>query len=297
MSPSMWAQGQDRAALLGVALMVAVSAMMAVDSVIVRYLSPGVHPFVMGFTRASFGLLAVLPWILARRNILQTNYRFRHLLGAVLKLAALICFFFAFASASLADVTAIAFTAPVFVTIGAWFYLSESPRASRIVAVIAGFAGVLIVLRPGQAEGVPAGLLFALAGAILTAVIQLILKRMSAHDSTETLVAWNLILTVPIALLPALLVWSTPTPVEWLLLAFQGVMGAFNMMLATKAFALAEASLIAPVDFLRLPFVALLGYLIFSQTVPVSTWIGGALIIAATPLMARSGRRRAGDAA
>ena len=105
MSPSMWAQGQDRAALLGVALMVAVSAMMAVDSVIVRYLSPGVHPFVMGFTRASFGLLAVLPWILARRNILQTNYRFRHLLRAVLKLAALICFFFAFASAPLADVT------------------------------------------------------------------------------------------------------------------------------------------------------------------------------------------------
>ncbi|MCB1971495.1 MAG: DMT family transporter [Geminicoccaceae bacterium] len=297
MSLNAWTKSEDRAAYLGVGLMAIVSGMMAIDSVIVRYLSPEVHPFTMGFTRACFGLLAVLPWIVRRRDILSTNFRFRHFLRAVLKLAALILFFFAFASAPLADVTAIAFTSPIFVILGAWLFLSESPRFMRIVAVMIGFAGVLIVLRPGQAAGIPAGLLFALAGALLTAVIQLILKRMSAHDSTETLVAWNLILTVPIALLPALLVWSTPTPVEWLLLAFQGVMGAFNMMLATKAFALAEASLIAPVDFLRLPFVALLGYLIFSQTVPVSTWIGGALIIAATPLMARSGRRRAGDAA
>ncbi|WP_172292035.1 DMT family transporter [Pseudoruegeria sp. HB172150] len=283
---------QDHAPLLGAALMMVVSGMMAVDSIIVRYLSPDVHPFIMGFTRASFGLLVVLPWILRRRGMLKSNYRFLHFVRAALKLASLILFFIAFASAPLAEVTAIAFTSPIFVTLGAWLFLSERPNAARVAAVLLGFAGVLIVLRPGQSEEVPSGLVFAIAGAVLTAVIQLILKDMSSKDRTETLVAWNLILTAPIAAIPALFVWSNPTPTEWALLALQGVMGAFNMMLATKAFSLAEASLIAPFDFLRLPFVALLGYLIFAQSVPLSTWIGGSVIFAASLLMARSARRR-----
>ena len=291
MVPKAWAVAQDRNALLGIALMVLVSAMMAVDSVLVRLLSPGVHPFVMGFTRALFGLAIIVPWIIRRKEILKTEYRSVHVVRAALKLAALVCFFFAFAAAPLADVTAIAFTSPIFVTLGAWIFLSESPQASRILAVVIGFAGVLVILRPGQAS-MPPGLVFALAGAVLTAAIQLILKKMAARDASETLVAWNLILTVPIAAVPALLVWSTPTPFEWAILAVQGMLGAVTMFLATRAMALAEASLITPFDFFRLPFVALLGYLIFAQAVPVSTWVGGTIIFVASLLMARSARRR-----
>ena len=285
-------QGSDRAAYLGAFYMMVVSAIMAIDSVIVRLLSPEVHPFIMGFTRAGFGLLAVLPWILRRRSMLATHYRARHFVRAALKLASLIAFFYAFASAPLADVTAIAFTSPIFVFLGAWLLLGEQPRRARLIAMAIGFVGVLIVVRPGQAGELPPGLWFALAGALLTAVIQLLLKDMSATDSTETLVAWNLILMVPIAAVPALLVWSNPSPAAWGFLALQGVMGAFNMMLATKAFSLAEASLIAPFDFLRLPFVALLGWLLFSQPVTASTLIGGTVIFLATLLMARSAGRR-----
>lgn len=286
------AVGQDRSALLGVALMLLVSALMAVDSVLVRLLSDSVHPFVMGFTRALFGFLAVVPWLVTKRGILQSEYRFLHFLRAVLKLGALVSFFYAFALASLADVTAIAFTSPIFVTVGAWLFLGEKLLALRIVAVAIGFAGVVFVLKPGQDSGIPVGLLFALSGAVLTAAIQLILKPMTAKDSSETLVSWNLILLVPIAAVPAIFVWVTPSPTEWAILAIQGVLGALSMTLATKAFSLADASLITPFDFLRLPFVAVMGYLIFSETVPVTTWIGGAVIFFATLLMARSARRR-----
>jgi len=285
--------GQDRSALIGVALMLVVSGLMAVDSVLVRLLSDSVHPFIMGFTRALFGLLSVAPWLLARRGILKTEYRFRHFLRAVLKLAALVSFFYAFALASLADVTAIAFTSPIFITLGAWMFLGERLMALRIVAIAIGFAGVIIVVRPGQEAGIPIGLLFALAGAVLTAAIQLILKPMTAKDSSETLVAWNLILMVPIAAVPAFFFWSAPSLGEWGILALQGVLGALAMGLATKAFSLADASLITPFDFLRLPFVALLGFVIFSETVPATTWIGGAVIFVATLLMARSARRKA----
>lgn len=276
----------------GVVLMMLVSAMMAIDSVIVRALADSVHPFAIAFTRGFFGLVFFLPWMLAHKGILKSHYRFRHVLRAALKLAALISFFFAFARSPLADVTAIAFTSPIFVTIGAWLFLSEQPRATRIVAVVIGFAGVLILLRPGHSDGIDPGLVFALSGAVLTAVIQLILKPMSARDSTETLVAWNLIVTVPLAAIPAAFVWSMPSWEDWALLALQGFLGAVSMAMATRAFALAEASLIVPFDFLRLPLVALLGYLFFAQVVPVTTWIGGAIIFSSSLLMARSARAR-----
>lgn len=272
--------------------MMLASALGAVDAVLVRQLAPGVHPFVMGFTRALFGLLVLLPWILSRPGILQSNYRMRHILRAALKLASLLAFFVAFAQAPLANVTAIAFTAPIFVTIGAWVFLAERPRALRIAAVAVGFVGVLIVLNPGREAGISTGLLFAVLGALLTALIQLILKPMSGRDRTETLVAWNLIVTVPIAAIPAAFVWTTPSLTEWLLLALQGALGAVAMACVTRAFYFAEASLIGPVDFLRLPFVAALGYLFFGQVVAMTTWIGGIVIFVATILMARSTRPR-----
>ena len=198
----------------------------------------------------------------------------------------------AFATAPLADATAIAFTAPIFVTLGAWIFMSERPRALRVAAMAAGFAGVLLVLRPGQGGGIPIGLVFALIGALLMASILLLLKPMTARDRTETLVAWNLVATVPIAAVPAIFFWAAPSAWEWTLLAAQGVLGAVNMALVTRAFALAEASLLVPIDFLRLPVVAALGYVIFAQEVPLSTWIGGTVIFGATLLMARSARSR-----
>jgi drug/metabolite transporter (DMT)-like permease len=294
MTRSAFHSDRDKSALVAVGLMMIVAALGAIDAVIVRKVSPELHPFMIGFTRALFGCLAFLPFILMRPRILRSQFRFLHALRAALKLASLIAFFFAFAQAPLADVTAIAFAAPIFVSMGAWVFLAESPRRLRVIAVIVGFVGVLLVLRPGQGEAVPLGLLFALAGALLTAVIQLMLKPMTGRDRPETLVAWNLIVTVPIAAIPALLVWMQPDLITWGLLILQGVLGALNMGLVTKAFSMAEASLLVPIDFLRLPFVAVLGYLMFGQIVPLSTWLGGAAIFVATILMARSARVRRG---
>ena len=140
----------DRAAVVAVGLMLLAALFGAIDAVIVRQVSPDIHPFVIGFTRSVFGLIVVLPWILSRPAMLRSSYRFRHVLRAALKLASLVAFFAAFALAPLADVTAIAFTAPIFVTLGAWIFLSERPRAMRVLAVALGFLGVVFVLRPGH---------------------------------------------------------------------------------------------------------------------------------------------------
>lgn len=286
--PSATDAARDRAALIGVVLMLLVAVINAADAVIVRLLAKEVHPFIIALTRTSFGLIAILPWILSRPAMLRTQYRVMHVLRAALKLASLIAGFFAVALAPLADVTAIGFAAPLFVTVGAWFLLGEAPRPVRILAVVLGFIGVVVVLKPNWAMGLQAvspALAIALLAAFLVAVIQIMLKFMSRRDGTDTLVAWNLIVSVPLALIPAMLVWQMPSAWHWGLLALQGALGALNQTAVTRAFQLADASLVAPIDFLRLPFVAILAFSLFGEVAGISTWIGAAIIFVASMLM------------
>lgn len=274
---------------LATALMAIVALLTAIDAAIVRLLANEVHPFVIAFSRSLFGLLAVLPWIIRRVELRASPYRWLHAIRAGMKLLALVSFFVAFANAPLAEVTAISFTTPVFLTLGGWLLLGEGMVLSRALALLVGFGGMLLIIRPGP-EGLSIALLFALAGALITAAIQLILKRMSMRDTTDRLVAWNLLTMVPLALGPAIIFWSTPSLAQLALLIAQGLLGALNMTLVTRAISLVDVSHIAPLDFLRLPLVAALAYLMFGEIPEVSTWIGAAVIFGATMLVAGTTR-------
>ena len=291
------AQPRSGRVVLAVVCAAGGAALAAFDAVIVRALAGGVHPFVIGFFRAAFGALAVLPLVIRRPQVLRTGFPLsQHALRAGLKLVAMVAFFAAFSRGALTDVTAIAFTSPVFVVLGAALVLGERLGPLRIAALLLGLAGALVIVGPSP-EGFGAGLslsmAFALSGAVMQAVIQLMLKSMSAGDSTATLVVWNLLLTVPLALLLALPVWTMPDAGQLGLLALQGVLGAACMALMTHAFSLADASIIAPLDFLRLPLVALLAYAFFAEIARPATLIGGALICLAALIASRaSGRAR-----
>lgn len=280
---------------LAVGLAAMAAALAAVDAAIVRALGGSVHPFVIGFFRATFGALAVLPWIVVRPGVLRTAFPLRqHALRAGLKLLALVSFFAAFSYGQLTDVTAIAFTSPIFVVIGGAVMLGERLKLPTIIAVLASFVGALLIIRPDG--GLTIGMGFALIGAMLTALIQLMLKSMSSGDRTDTLVVWNLLLTAPMGLIPALLFWTTPTLWEGGLLVVQGVLGAANMSLMTHAFSLAPATIVAPVDFLRLPLVAAMAYMIFGEVAGPWTWLGGAIICGSALLASRSLRAVAPEA-
>lgn len=282
---------------LAFAMMVLATLLAGMDAVIVRLLAKEVHPLIIGLFRAGFGLMIVLPWIVAKVDLRASPYRALHVLRAGVKLAALLCGFVAYAHAPLADVTAISFTMPIFLTIGAWLFLNEQIGLPRVLGIVAGFVGIVIIIRPGAMAFDP-WLLPALAGAVLTAVIQLMLRRMAQRDTTDRLVAWNLLAMVPLAMVIALPVWETPSLGQLGLLALQGVLGAVSMTLITRAYAMAEASFLAPLDFLKLPVVALLALLFFAEVAPLTTWIGAALVFAATMLAAggeRFNRKRIDD--
>lgn len=274
---------------LAIVLMMIVALLTAMDATIVRLLANQVHPFLIGFFRSLFGLLAVLPWIIRRVDLTGSPYRWLHAIRAGMKLLALVSFFVAFANAPLAEVTAISFTAPIFLTLGGWLLLRERMVISHALALLVGFGGMLLLIQPGSGS-VSIPLLFAVAGALITASIQLILKRMSVHDTTERLVAWNLLTMVPIAFLPAIVFWTTPTLTQLSLLIVQGLLGALNMTLVTRALSIAGVSVIAPLDFLRLPVVAALAYFMFGEIPEATTWVGAAVILCATLLVAGSAR-------
>lgn len=285
------AQPRSGRVMPAVALAAGGAALAALDAAIVRALDGGVHPFVIGFFRAAFGALAVLPLVVWRPDLLKTGFPIaQHAIRAGLKLLALVAFFAAFARGPLSDVTAIAFTSPVFVVIGAALMLGERLGVWRIAALAAGLAGALLIVGPGG-SGLSLAMAFALSGAVMQAVIQLMLKSMSSGDRTATLVIWNLFLTVPLALVLALPVWTTPDAGQLGLLALQGVLGAACMALMTQAFGMADASIIAPVDFLRLPLVALLAYALFDEIARPSTLLGGAMICAAALIASRASAR------
>ena len=272
--------------LIATTFAVIASILGAVDGVIVRVLTNELHPFVIVFFRCLFGLIFVIPLFFNNKNIFKSNFFYLHFVRAFLKIFSLVLLFYAIKYSILSDVISITFVTPIFIILGSILFLNEQPTVNHILLSFAGLVGVLIILKPAQ--GVLASpLMLALLAAIISSIIQLILKFMSTKDTTNTLVAWNLICIVPISFLPAYYFWTTPTSDMYFLLILQGFIGLINMTIMTKAYQLVDASYIAPYDFLRLPFISILAFLYFSETLEISTFIGAIIIFSSSLFMTR----------
>lgn len=180
--------------------MLVVAACNATDTAIIRIVARDLHPLEIGFFRNLFSLLLILPWLYrVGPDVFRTTRMGIHLARAALKLAAMVALIYAISIMPLADVTAIAFTTPLFVAIGAVLLLGESMRFRRWGAIALGFAGVLLVLRPGTGVFDPR-MLAAVASAIGFAGIALLLKFLAGREPPATIIGLNLIITVPLAL-------------------------------------------------------------------------------------------------
>ena len=278
----------------GGALMFIVAMFMSIDAMIIRVLAGEIHPFFIVFTRAVFGLLILLPWLIQKPAILKTSGHKLHILRASIKLVGLSALFFALANASLSAVTTISFAAPFFVMLGAWVFFSEKLHPSRIIALLIGFSGVVVVLQPGHND-INIALVLAVFSALAIATIQLILKYQGQKENADTIVAWNLIVTVPLALIPAMWAWNNPTAFQWFLLALQGANGALAQFLGARAFQLSDASLIAPIDFVRLPMVGFGAFLLFQEVPSLSTWYGAIIIFIAFLVLTYGSRKNSNN--
>jgi len=271
--------------IAGALFMVLNSSVGALDAVIVRLVAPEVHTFEIVFFRNLFSLVFLSLFIRgAGPNLLRSAMWRMHVVRAVLKLAALIAYFYAVTMLPLSVAVAVAFTTPLFVSLGSVLFLGERPRPMRIVALIAGFIGVYIVLRP-DAVPIGFGALLALLSAIGLAGVALLMKVSSSREPALKIVWFNLLVTVPVALLVCLPVWTTPSPLSLLLLALQGAGGLAAQLSFARAMKLADASLLILVDFIRLPLAIVLGLVLFGEPVEMEVLVGGSIILSALLLL------------
>ncbi len=277
------------AALLVVAACIGFASMNA----IIRHLGTtlATEPLIIVFCRNLFAVLAMAPWIARHgRGALRTERFGLIALRAVFGFASMAAWFTALAVVPLANAVALSFTAPLFAAVAALLLLHEAARGRRIVALLLGFCGMLAILRPGW-QPVGWGEAIVLASAVTMALSIVTMKMLTRSETAPALVAWQAILLTPLSLLPALFVWRWPAAEAWLWLAALGAVATAAHLLMTRAFAMAEASYLLPFTYARLPFVALIGWLAFSEATDLWTWVGAAVIAASTIFAARGEAR------
>jgi drug/metabolite transporter (DMT)-like permease len=275
-------------AMRGLAWSVAAGLLFSALNATVRHLTLDLHPLQSQFLRYLFGLLVLMPVVL-RRGI--TNYWPRQPGGqfarGALHTVGLMMWFIALPKIPLADTTAIGFTTPIFIMIGAWLLFREPMRWERWLATGIGFAGVLIVVAP-KLSGAGGGYqLLMLASAPVFAASLLLTKALTRSESAGVIILWQA-LTVTLFSLPmALAVWQAPSAGQWAGFALAGLLGSAGHYCLTRSFAAADISATQSAKFLELVWSALMGWLIFADVPTVSTVIGGIVICTATLWVAR----------
>ena len=272
--------------LRGIVYMVISTFAFSTMHILVRYVSDGIHPFQISFFRNFFGTLVFLPWIY-RYGLapLREARHGLHWLRALLNVVAMFAFFTALSLTPVAEVTALAFTAPIFAALLGLLVLGEVFRARRWMAIVIGFLGTLVILRPGIAPTDP-GTLLALASALLWGGVLIMIKVLSRTESSMTITLYMSILLSLMSFVPALFVWSMPSPEQWFWLIVIGVLGTFGQVAVTQSLKETETNVVMPFDFLKLIWATILGYLIFAEVPHVFVWIGGAMIFASTSYIA-----------
>lgn len=254
---------------------------------VARRLSGEVPVAQMVFFRGLFGLMFLAPWMLrVGWRGLRTNRLRLHLLRGVSGIAGLFLLLGAVGLMPVADVLAINFTRPIFASVVAVMVLGEVFHARRWTALTVGFAGTMIILRPGF-EALNMGAAMALAGAATGVSSAICTKSLTRTETPDAIACYAITIYFLLSIVPAVLVWQTPSweQLGWLVV-LGGLATGFQRTNA-RAFAAADATVVLPFEFARLPLAAALGFVVFAELPDGWTWVGGAVIFVAGLYLSR----------
>jgi drug/metabolite transporter (DMT)-like permease len=266
--------------LRGIVLMCLSTVAFSIMHGLVRFVSEVLPPFQIAFFRNIFGLAFLLPLLMRSRfSILRTKRIGLHALRGIINIIAMLMFFTALSISPIAKVTALSFTAPIFMAILAVFVLRERFRIYRWLAILSGFIGMLIILRPGLVA-IDTGALLVTASAGLWAIALLLIKILSRTEASLTIVVYMGIFLGVFSIFPALWVWQ-PFGMQTLFwLALIGLFGTIAQMSLSQSLKETDPTALMPFDFLKLVWTALIGAWFFSEIPDVYTLIGAAVIFA-----------------
>lgn len=191
----------------------------------------------------------------------------------------------------LAELIAIEFTTPLWTAILAVTFLGERLTRQRVMAIVLGLIGVAIIIRPGV-DSVQPGHLFVLGAAVVFAISLVMVRSLTRSESVVRIVFWMLIIQSVIGLLPCVYVWRTPSPGLWPWILLIALTGMSSHLFLARALAHADATIVSPMDFSRLPLSALVGWLLYSERIDMFTAVGALLILAGNVVNLRRATRR-----
>jgi drug/metabolite transporter (DMT)-like permease len=262
-----------------------------------RQLQTTMSTFEILFFRSLIGVLAVLPFIIRARfaDLRMTNAPF-HFGRALVQFLAQICWMYGIAYLTLSDLTAIEFSVPVFTAVLAVIFLGERMWRHKWIATLLGFGGVLIILQPEGSAFSVAGFVM-LLGSALYSGSGILVKFLTRTETPQGIIFWMNALQLPLGLIPAVFIFDWVTPgiadVPWILAwGLAGLLAHYTM---ARALTLADITIIFPLDFLRLPLMALLGFLLYAEAISPWTAVGGIVIFAANYYSVREESKRGGS--
>jgi drug/metabolite transporter (DMT)-like permease len=267
--------------LLKLASVVLLSGMSASVKALGKDIPSGEIIFIRGVIAVC--VLAIIAWRSDGLHLLKTRNWRSHALRSLSGTASMFFLFAALTMIPLADVTAISFTQPMFLTVLAMVFLGERIHRFRWTALGIGFLGVLIMVGPyvSFTEASSAGALTALGAAMFSALAMMFLRGMSGGEHAITITFYFSLTFMVCGGLTVVQGWPMPTPEQWVLIALAGLFGVFGQLLMTFSYRYAEASTIAPLDYTNIIMAVILGYLIFGEIPALSVWIGAPLVIGA----------------
>jgi drug/metabolite transporter (DMT)-like permease len=239
-----------------------------------------VNVYVAGFFRFFLGLVIILPYVIKKKDlVLKTTHLKQHFLRAILGLPAMLLYFSALVLLPIEKLTAISFVVPLIVTILAVFFLGEKIYIYRTLALILGFSGMLVIIRPGFVD-ISIGVYMVLFSALLWSINIIITKKISKDDSAITILAYQSIFMSLLSFFIVIFFWEMPSLKTFIYLILAAMCGTVLHLTLNHAFKLVDVSMTQPYSFLNLVFASIIGYFVFDEIPDLYTWIGALIIFA-----------------
>jgi len=244
----------------------------------VKYLSSDLHPIIICFYRCLMGLILIAPFMIKNNFQALKSQNFKlQFSRSMINIISMICWFSAIGMMHFEKAAALGFTTPLFTTILAIVLLKEKIRFHRTAALLIGFIGILVIVRPGYVP-LELGAVLLLASAFSFSFVLIIVKKLSAIDSSLTIIFYHLLFSTPIFFIFSLFYWETVSLNQLLIFTFMGASGLLSHWCLAQAFKLSDTTFVMPLQFTKLIWASLIGVFIFAEQPNMWTWVGGVII-------------------
>ena len=244
----------------------------------VKYLSDDLHPITICFYRCIMGLILIAPFMVKNNfKALKSQNIKLQFSRSMINIVSMISWFSAIGLMHFEKAAALGFTTPLFTTILAIILLKEKIRFHRTAALIIGFIGIIIIIRPGYVP-LELGVVLLLFSAFTFSFVLIIVKKLSAIDSSLTIIFYHLLFSTPVFFILSLFYWETINLNQLLIFTFMAISGLLSHWCLAQAFKLSDTTFVMPLQFTKLIWASLIGLFIFAEQPDFLTWVGGVII-------------------